>query len=203
MFLLWPGHVMKIGKARCRRARRRTAAAGQAVSNRRERAARPPPRRSGEGLPVGAFGAVGAGRRQRGLHPGQGVRVGHPLRWPAGLHAHGAARAVAHVAIEVGASGRGGWRRRPVVRSRGIRRGTGRGCVVVLMLVVAEVRRLGRGFVAAVWRCSRPDALERQEHQQEDEQQAAHGRERILRTGAQACGHCPCRAADYYAFDSW
>ena len=123
----------------------------------------PPPRRSGEDGPVGAFGACEGDRWPGQRSMAWRVGRGHHDGLGTGAVRQAATSAMASVAVHVGRSSGG-----CLGRSRGFV-----GCVLVR--VVAEVRGLRHRFVPAIWRSRRPDGLERHKHQQEDQQQAAHG----------------------------
>lgn len=58
------------------------------------------------------------------------------------------------------------------------------GMTVVIVAVVAHMGQSGRLFVLAIRRCCNPDGLQREQHQQEDGGDAAHGRDL---SGLRAC----------------
>ncbi len=120
---------------------------------------------SGEGRPVGAFGACEGDWRPGGFNLTWRVRHCDHDGLCAGTVRQAAACAVAGMAVHVGQrAGGGAWGR--VV---------GTFVAMVLVHMVAKVRCLRRCLVPAIGRRRRPDGLERHEHQQKDEQQAAHG----------------------------
>ena len=147
---------------------------------RRERAStegKDPPRRSGEGPPLRAFGPG------RGVQSAVFVDGGTGRRCPRGAGnrcrqgQHRAAEAMTVTAVQV--HGAGCLVAAGVGFDLGICRdsGMGVGAGLVLVLVVTQVPRSSVGLVSAVGCHGRPAELERQQHEQDDGEEATHGQE--------------------------
>jgi len=175
------------------RHRRARGTTGKKAAQRAPSAPRPGASPSGSGgrAPVGAFGTGVQRRRKLGCHLRQrmpGQRQGR-RRLP-GRKQH-RATAVAGVAVQVGSSQVDASMCAGTVGIVG-------GCVaLVLMRMVAKMRRCGRLLMRAIGRCCGPDGLQRHQHKQENKQEATHGSAhsmQLRRPGAHNPGrHRGCR----------
>lgn len=195
-------HGVEIGKARRPVRVRAPLLPAREAWNRQEGATRCPPRRSGEGWPVGAFGTGERGVHQDGCCLARRSRDRDHKGLDTIAPYDTAAGPVARMAIHIDRT-RGG--QSLVIGRFTCVGGIGRRCrytgsvqvglvrisLMIMHMVPKVLRCLWCRLVPAIRRCGRPDGLERQKHQQENEKHATHRQQDSKQAAALAARHSP------------